>query len=201
VPGCGASNSSLMRPAHTHGPLELRGLVPADSPQFYYCPLSPMCYGHTPWASRPWRCCMDSVASQPPGTVGHELGSRAPLQVADLPTPEEVFKVPKAGPQGAGHARARPQPGRARRVHRQRRMAARAVERRHARPYREVRPPERVVARGAGRTASPRPARRWSRWSSVIAATRPRSWWCITASRRGRRRIPAALGGRAASAS
>jgi hypothetical protein len=40
---------------------------------------------------------MDSVASQPPAALGYKLGSRAPLQVADLPTPEEVFNVPKVG--------------------------------------------------------------------------------------------------------
>src|SRR5919201_1801292 len=40
---------------------------------------------------------MDSVVSQPPGGVGYQLGSRTPLDVADLPTPEEVFGVPRVG--------------------------------------------------------------------------------------------------------
>jgi len=40
---------------------------------------------------------MDSVRSQPPDTVGYQLGSRTPLAIADLPTPEEVFNVPKVG--------------------------------------------------------------------------------------------------------
>jgi hypothetical protein len=40
---------------------------------------------------------MDSVTSQPPSAVGYRLGSRTPLAVADLPTPEEVFNVPKVG--------------------------------------------------------------------------------------------------------
>ena len=38
---------------------------------------------------------MDNVASQPPGTLGYELGSRTPLQIADLPTPEEGFNLPR----------------------------------------------------------------------------------------------------------
>ena len=40
---------------------------------------------------------MDRVAPQPPGTVGYPLGSRTPLEVMDLPTPEEVFNVPRVG--------------------------------------------------------------------------------------------------------
>lgn len=39
---------------------------------------------------------MDSVTSQP-GAVGHRLGSGPPLEVVDLPTPEEVFKIPRVG--------------------------------------------------------------------------------------------------------
>jgi hypothetical protein len=40
---------------------------------------------------------MDSVTSQP-GAVGYRLGSGPPLEVVDLPTPEEVFKAPRIGP-------------------------------------------------------------------------------------------------------
>jgi hypothetical protein len=39
---------------------------------------------------------MDSVTSQP-GAVDHRLGSGPPLEVVDLPTPEEVFKTPRVG--------------------------------------------------------------------------------------------------------
>jgi hypothetical protein len=40
---------------------------------------------------------MESVAPRPRGVVGYELGARPPLEVTDLPTPEEVFGVPKVG--------------------------------------------------------------------------------------------------------
>jgi hypothetical protein len=40
---------------------------------------------------------MESVTPRPPGVVGYELGARPPLEVTDLPTPEEVFGVPKVG--------------------------------------------------------------------------------------------------------
>jgi hypothetical protein len=39
---------------------------------------------------------MDSVTSQP-GAVGYRLGTGPALEVADLPTPEEVFKAPRIG--------------------------------------------------------------------------------------------------------
>jgi hypothetical protein len=41
---------------------------------------------------------MDSQTAPPPGQATQQLGvSRPPLEVADLPTPEEVFGVPKLG--------------------------------------------------------------------------------------------------------
>jgi hypothetical protein len=40
---------------------------------------------------------MESVTPRPRGAVGYELGSRLPLDVIDLPTPEEVFGVPRIG--------------------------------------------------------------------------------------------------------
>jgi hypothetical protein len=40
---------------------------------------------------------MDSVTTPPPGQVTYQLGSREPLRVADLPTPEEAFGVRHLG--------------------------------------------------------------------------------------------------------
>jgi hypothetical protein len=41
---------------------------------------------------------MDRTTAPPPGTADYQLGvSRPPLEVADLPTPEEVFGVPHLG--------------------------------------------------------------------------------------------------------
>jgi hypothetical protein len=40
---------------------------------------------------------MDSVRTPPPGQATYALGSRQPLNVADLPTPEEAFGVPHLG--------------------------------------------------------------------------------------------------------
>jgi hypothetical protein len=40
---------------------------------------------------------MDSVRTPPPGQATYALGSRQPLTVADLPTPEEAFGVPHLG--------------------------------------------------------------------------------------------------------
>jgi hypothetical protein len=56
-----------------------------------------MCYGHYLYGFSPRRCRVDSVTSQPPGAVGYRLGARPALAVADLPSPEEVFNVPRVG--------------------------------------------------------------------------------------------------------